>query len=621
MAPESDLLTPLQKYWGYSSFRPLQERIVRSLLAGRDTCVVMPTGGGKSLCYQLPAVILGRTVIVISPLIALMQDQAAQLAQMGIPAAVLNSTLAGDEQSRVMRQAREGAYQLLYLSPERLARADSVKWLEKVPIAFFAIDEAHCISEWGHEFRPEYRQLSRLRESFPDRPIAAFTASATRIVRHDILTQLALRNSDKYIASFHRPNLRYLVRECETADQLALLVTALEQYTDGNVIVYSPTINRVEETVDYLADQGIAAVPYHAKMETGERRRNQERWMSDEVRVLVGTIAFGLGINKASVRAVIHLALPKSLEQYYQEAGRAGRDGNPADCILLWRKQDAGLLGFFANKVLDPAERDRAWQRYHVIRGFAESTKCRHRQICAHFGEIAKWPSCNACDVCGSAPEWLSAAPRVELSARRGLPRVGPALDADLRDYLREWRRKMAREQGVAAFVVLHDTTLDEICSRKPASIAELRNITGIGERKAELYGREILDALRRYREGARASTLPEKTSAPALETLQLLAQGKSLEEIAQIRGRQLSTVINTVAALVEKGQTDFRTDWIDGNKQSVIEAACARVRLERLERLRDLKDVLPPEITYDEIRLVLAHLRRSLKRSTPVPA
>jgi len=621
MAPESDLLTPLQKYWGYSSFRPLQERIVRSLLAGRDTCVVMPTGGGKSLCYQLPAVILGRTVIVISPLIALMQDQAAQLAQMGIPAAVLNSTLAGDEQSRVMRQAREGAYQLLYLSPERLARADSVKWLEKVPIAFFAIDEAHCISEWGHEFRPEYRQLSRLRDSFPDRPIAAFTASATRIVRHDILTQLALHNPDRYIASFHRPNLRYLVRECESAEQLTLLVTALEQYTDGNVIIYSPTINRVEETVDYLADQGIAVVAYHAKMETAERRRNQERWMSDEVRVLVGTIAFGLGINKASVRAVIHLALPKSLEQYYQEAGRAGRDGNPADCILLWRKQDAGLLGFFANKVLDPAERDRAWQRYHVIRGFAESTKCRHRQICAHFGETAKWPSCNACDVCGSAPEWLSAAPRVELSARRGLPRVAPALDADLRDYLREWRRKMAREQGVAAFVVLHDTTLDEICSRKPASIAELRNITGIGERKAELYGREILDALRRYREGARASTLPEKTSAPALETLQLLAQGKSLEEIAQIRGRQLSTVINAVAALVEKGQTDFRTDWIDGNKQSVIEAACARVRLERLERLRDLKDVLPPEITYDEIRLVLAHLRRSLKRSTSVPA
>ena len=337
MTPEVDLLTPLRRYWGYSTFRPLQERIVRSLLAGRDTCVVMPTGGGKSLCYQLPAVISEKTAVVISPLIALMQDQAAQLAQMGIPAAVLNSTLSGEEQSRVMREARRGAFRLLYLSPERLQRGDTLEWLQHVPVAFFAIDEAHCISEWGHEFRPEYRQLSSLRGKLPDLPIAAFTASATRPVRHDILAQLALREPDKYIASFHRPNLRYLVRECESAEQTSLLVTALRYYREGNVIVYSPTINRVEETVDFLAGEGIEAVPYHAKMQADERRRNQERWMSDEVRVLVGTIAFGLGINKATVRAVIHLALPKSVEQFYQEAGRAGRDGNPADCVLVSR--------------------------------------------------------------------------------------------------------------------------------------------------------------------------------------------------------------------------------------------------------------------------------------------
>ncbi|HTM39682.1 MAG TPA: RecQ family ATP-dependent DNA helicase, partial [Terriglobales bacterium] len=209
MTSEADLLTALRRYWGYSAFRPLQEKIVRSLLAGRDACVVMPTGGGKSLCYQLPAVILGKTVVVISPLIALMQDQAAQLAQMGIPAAVLNSTVSGEVQNRVMRQAEQGAYRLLYLSPERLQRADTLPWMQRVPIAFFAIDEAHCISEWGHEFRPEYRQLKHLRQRFPDRPIAAFTASATRHVRHDILEQLALPDPDKYIASFHRPNLRY----------------------------------------------------------------------------------------------------------------------------------------------------------------------------------------------------------------------------------------------------------------------------------------------------------------------------------------------------------------------------------------------------------------------------
>lgn len=624
MTSQADLLTPLRQYWGYSSFRPLQENIVRSLLAGRDTCVVMPTGGGKSLCYQLPALVSGRTAIVISPLIALMQDQAAQLAQMGIPAAVLNSTLSSEDQKRVMRAASAGAYRLIYLSPERLARDDTAGWLQRLPIAFFAIDEAHCISEWGHEFRPEYRQLSRLRTAFPTQPIAAFTASATRVVRHDILTQLALRDPDKYIASFHRPNLRYFVRQCENGEQDALLVTALGQYTDGNVIIYAPTIKRVEETVDYLENQGIPALAYHAKMEKADRQRNQERWMSDEVRVLVGTIAFGLGINKGSVRAVIHLALPKSLEQYYQEAGRAGRDSNPADCILLWRKQDAGLLGFFANRILDPVERDRAWQRYHTIRAFAESSRCRHLQICAHFGETPKWAACEACDVCGGAPAWLMGAAPASItpSERPRSSRDVAGIDLELREYLREWRRKTAKDQGMPAFVVLHDTSLDEICRTQPDSIAKLKTVTGIGERKAQMYGHDILTALGRYRDGARASALPQKNSAPAIETLQLLAQGKSLEEIAKTRERQLSTVMNAVADLVEKEQTEFQSNWMDSNKRAVIEAACRQIGIEKVDRLKPLKDILPPEISYEEIRLVLANLRRQQQqRSLTIPA
>jgi len=632
MTPEVDLITPLRRYWGYSTFRPLQERIVRSLLGGRDTCVVMPTGGGKSLCYQLPAVMSEKTAVVISPLIALMQDQAAQLAQMGIPAAVLNSTLTTEEQSRVMRQARAGGFRLLYLSPERLQRGDTLDWLQHVPVSFFAIDEAHCISEWGHEFRPEYRQLKRLRERFPERPIAAFTASATRLVRHDILAQLALRNPDKYIASFHRPNLQYLVRECDTAGQTSNLVSALRYYREGNVIVYSPTISRVEETVDFLAGEGIEAVPYHAKMQAEDRRKNQERWMSDEVRVLVGTIAFGLGINKATVRAVIHLALPKSIEQFYQEAGRAGRDGNPADCVLLWRKQDAGILGYFANQITDPAERDRAWQRYHKIRDFAESGRCRHLQICTHFGETPKWSSCEACDICGSVPGWMTIVEsRVSVrKARKTLaatlatrPEVASAVEPDsgLRDYLREWRRNMAKEQSMPAYVVLHDTTLEEICRIRPSSVAELMEITGIGERKAELYGKDILAALKRYEEGARALAIPQKLTAPGLETLQLLKEGKTLEDIATTRGRQLATVVNAVAALVESGQVEFQPAWIDRNRDAVITAACERVGLDNLTRLKPLKEVLPPEISYEEIRLVVARLRREREQKNRVPA
>jgi ATP-dependent DNA helicase RecQ len=627
MSPETDLLAPLLRYWGYDSFRPLQEQIVRSLLGARDTCVVMPTGGGKSLCYQLPALVSGQTAVVISPLIALMQDQAAQLAQMGIPAAVLNSSLTSDQQSLVMRKARDGEYRLLYLSPERLARADTIGWLQRVSIAFFAIDEAHCISEWGHEFRPEYRQLSCLRVHFPDRPIAAFTASATRRVRHDILNQLQLRDPAKYIASFHRANLRYVVKECDGRSQSNLLLSILRNHLDDNVIVYAPTIVRVEETVDFLEEQGIPAIAYHGRMETDLRRRNQESWMADEVRVLVGTIAFGLGINKASVRSVIHLSLPKSIEQYYQEAGRAGRDGLPADCILLWQKRDAGLLAHFIEQVTDPAEKERAWQRYHTIRRFVESNSCRHRQICLHFGETPKWTECGACDVCSGTPESLAEPAkaqriksplipvRVSLVQQPGQAErpVAADFDPELREYLRQWRSTVANQENVAAFVVMHDTSLAEICRKRPASLAEIRGVSGFGERKTERYGQQILDALERFRKGERARTLLDKRSKPAEETMRLLAEGRSFEEIAKIRGRQLKSVIDLVASLVEKGELQFQNHWVDDSKRASIEEACSHLGM---EWLKPLKEALPPEITYEEIRLVAARLRREQRKT-----
>jgi len=601
----------------------MQQRIIQSILAGNDTAVVMPTGGGKSLCYQLPAVVSSGTAIVISPLIALMQDQAAQLAQMGIAAAVLNSSIPWAEQSNIISKAAQGAYRLLYLSPERLAKPETVAWLSRVPIAFFAIDEAHCISEWGHEFRPEYRQLNTLRANFPGAPIAAFTASATQRVRHDILAQLQLHDPHKYICSFHRPNLQYLVRQCENSrTQARLLVGALRAHTGDNVIVYAPTIARVEETVDYLAEKGIAAVPYHAKMDNRARQRNQERWMSDEVRLLVGTIAFGLGINKAAVRAVIHLSLPKSVEQYYQEAGRAGRDGLPSECALLWQKKDAGLLAHFIEAVTDRAEKERAWQRYHVIRRFAESATCRHRQICVHFGETPKWEQCGMCDVCRAAPEWfgeqadatlaVERVPQRRKQAASGRRPETPAspVDSGLMEYLKEWRRGVAVRDNVPAFMVLHDATLEDLCRKQPGTHSELLHVSGIGERKAVAHGAEILSALQAYRQGARAAEREAPKVSPAEETIRLLKEGRTFEEIAQLRERRLATVIDLVAELVERGRLEFDPKWIHSERREQIEAAIQKLGA---DRMKTIKDALPPEITYGEIRLIAAKYRRAL--------
>jgi ATP-dependent DNA helicase RecQ len=347
-------------------------------------------------------------------------------------------------------------------------------------------------------------------------------------------------------------------------------------------------------------------------MDSGQRRRNQERWMSDEVRVLVGTIAFGLGINKAAVRAVIHLSLPKSLEQYYQEAGRAGRDGLPADCALLWQKKDAGLLAHFIDAIGDANEHQRAWERYHTIRRFAESVACRHRQICLHFGETPKWDTCDMCDVCASPPAWMAGRaaplPAAELSVPkpRGEKPAKPAIpvDADLLEFLREWRRRVSLRENMPAFVVLHDSSLEDLCRKRPRNRSELLGVSGIGEKKANIYGGEILSALEAFRNGARAEARAEERVSPAEETMRLLGEGRTFEEIAHIRERRLNTVIDLVAELVERGRLAFDERWVAPATRTKIEEAAKRFGT---ARMKTIKDALPEEISYGEIRLVLA--------------
>jgi ATP-dependent DNA helicase RecQ len=387
----------LKRYFGFESFLPNQRRIVEAVAAGRDLFAAMPTGGGKSLCYQLPALLRDGFTVVVSPLISLMKDQVDGARESGLPAAFLNSTLGAEESRATWRELAARRVKLLYVSPERLAKPAFRAALGRLGLSFIAVDEAHCISEWGHEFRPDYRTLGLLRPEFPGVPIAAFTATATARVQEDVVHLLGLREPLQVRASFDRPEIFYRVaRKLEVEEQI-------EQFVAGHPgeagIVYRGTRKAAEATADRLARRGFAAVAYHAGLDDDTRRARQEAFVRDEVAVVVATIAFGMGIDKSNVRWVVHGDLPRSLEGYYQETGRAARDGEPADTLLLYGPADIAALRWHIERTENSLERERAGARLREVLAYAESGVCRRRQLLAHFGE-AREGTCGRCDVC-----------------------------------------------------------------------------------------------------------------------------------------------------------------------------------------------------------------------------
>ena len=378
---DSSLVTLLKQYFGFTSFRPLQEEIIRDALAGKDVFALLPTGGGKSLCFQLPAMSLKGLAVVVSPLIALMKDQVDGLQAGGIPATFLNSSLTAAESRGRVRGLHQGEYRLLYVAPERLMLSGFLSDLQRWSVSLLAIDEAHCISEWGHDFRPEYRQLASLRELFPKVPMMALTATATERVRGDIITHLKLREPACYVASFNRPNLTYRVFAKE--DPYAQVLQFIRGRPRESGIVYCQARKTTEALASRLSEDGVRARPYHAGLTPQERTQHQELFLRDEVRVICATIAFGMGINKPNVRFVIHRDLPKNIEGYYQETGRAGRDGLPSECVLLFSAGDVVKQLKFIDEKADPKERQIAHAQLQQMVHYAENGSCRRREFWA----------------------------------------------------------------------------------------------------------------------------------------------------------------------------------------------------------------------------------------------
>ena len=451
----------LKKYFGYDTFYPLQAQIIDHVRAGKSALVLMPTGGGKSICFQIPALLADGTTLVISPLIALMKDQVDGLKAGGIPAAFLNSTLSEKESAEIHRQCLRGAIKLLYLSPERLAAASTIGFLQKLRLSLFAVDEAHCISSWGHDFRPDYLKLNLLRETFPEVPLLALTATADRVIRRDILRQLSIPEAHSFVASFDRPNLSLSVYSGQKRLEQILRFLAKRKHQPG--IIYCLSRKTTENVAARLEARGYRAAHYHAGMENEDRAKVQDAFIRDKIQIICATIAFGLGIDKSNIRWIIHYSLPKNIESYYQEIGRAGRDGAPADTVLFYSYADVKthheMLGD-----LPPDRRELLAAKLDRMKRYAEADICRRRILLSYFNEQPK-EDCGNCDVCRNPPKKFDGT-MIAQKALSAIYRTGESINmTTLIQILRGSHHALIREKGydqIKTFGAGRDIPYDE---------------------------------------------------------------------------------------------------------------------------------------------------------------
>jgi len=501
--PQSILRSTFQ----LSHFRKGQREIIDAVLAKRDVMAVLPTGGGKSLCYQLVAVNERKLVIVISPLIALMRDQVLALKKLGVPTGALHSGQSDDEKRDVFRDIAKGGPFVLYLSPERAHKPGFKTWIQKQSIALFAIDEAHCVSQWGHDFREEYGLLSELKTLRPDVPVLALTASATPIVLDDIERSLALVKPERQVHGFYRPNLFYQVEVCSDENEKhRFVIEGLRRAPEGRVLIYCGTRKQTEELAKLLSREFEAVGHYHAGLSTELRTETQKAYIDGRYRILVATNAFGMGIDQADVRLVMHFQLPANIDSLYQEMGRAGRDGRPSTCLLLYSKADKGLQSYFITNADAPKAVIRLrWQNLEALVAYAEGGECRHSEILAYYKDKQRLTNCGHCDRC--VPESERRIPKSKVLAsvqvrkrKRGSTDTSEVLTGEKRDLLerlKDWRMRTAKELDQPAFVVFSDKALRDLIAKNPGSLTELSKVYGFGPAKIEKFGADILRELK----------------------------------------------------------------------------------------------------------------------------